>query len=115
MGPYLLLFAASVGLTAIIVESKITQPLREFFDDQANAGTTRLRRKVGAFFSSLMGCYQCSGFWAGVFVYLLIFGLDWGVLAGGFASSFLSVFVAALMNLIEAKTTISLPADPEDK
>jgi len=99
MGPYVFFLLAAVGLTAVIVESKIFRPIRDYAERWP-------------WLHSLMTCYQCSGFWAGTVLYPFILGVNWGWVGAGFAASFLSVFSAALMNWIEANTVINLPPDP---
>jgi hypothetical protein len=99
VGEYVLFLLAAVGLTAVIVESKLFKPLRDFAERWP-------------WLHSLLTCYQCSGFWAGIIVYPFVFGYDWAWPAGGLASSFLAVVAAATLNWLEANTVISLPSDP---
>jgi hypothetical protein len=88
-----------IGMTHIIVDSTIFQWLRDFMDK-------RLPEKV----SKLIHCYQCSGFWSGLFCGWCAFSqitLQQLFLAGC-AGSVLANFMAIYMNYLEAKTIISL-------
>jgi hypothetical protein len=43
------------GITLLLVQSKIMEPVREFFKDRVN------------FVHKLLNCMMCSGFWVGLF------------------------------------------------
>ena len=43
------------GFTLLVVESKIMEPVREFFKDRVN------------FVHKLLNCMMCTGFWVGLF------------------------------------------------
>jgi hypothetical protein len=58
---YLLLFlGATMGLTNIIVRSRILKPFREFLSKKSDL------------LMHMVGCHMCIGFWSGLFVYLLM-------------------------------------------
>jgi len=78
MFTFLLFAAASVGLTAILVDGKIFLPLR----NRLSAQTRFLREKrerlnlkptfaFSEFFEGILTCYQCCGFWSGLICGLL--------------------------------------------
>lgn len=97
-----------IGMSHIIVDSKIFLPVREWFN------------KNWPFVGEMLGCYQCSGFWSGMFCGWAILGLPtwWHLmylLVAGFAGSFLSMLAAAYLNYLEAKTLVDLPPEHEDK
>ena len=48
------------GLTAIIVDSKIVKPFREYL------------KSKNEFLKGLLGCYQCTGFWIGALIFLVM-------------------------------------------
>ena len=98
----ILFIFGSVGLTHIIVDSNIIQPVRDAFDKY-------LPEKI----AKLIHCYVCSGFWAGLFCSWAAFSsiTPWQILVGGFASSFLANFVAVFMNYLEAATFINMPSE----
>ena len=87
---------ASVGLTHIVVDGSIFAGLRGWV---ANSGMEWLKK--------LITCYQCSGFWAGVVLGLLLqpFGRDlwWFLqpLAFGLATSYAAMAAAALLNYLD--------------
>ena len=101
----ILLFVLGViGMTHIIVDATIFQWFRDYLDKN-------LPEKV----SKLIHCYQCTGFWCGIFA-------GWAAFASitlpqlflaGCAGSILSNFVALWMNYIEAGTVVNLPEDKE--
>jgi len=120
----------AIGLSHILVDSKITAPIREWL-----AEPTFSFEAIGSWFlniichpvksltsclHSIVTCYQCSGFWCGVFCGYALFGWPtWfstlHLLAAGGAGSFLSMFAAAYLNYLEAKTLVDLPPENEDK
>jgi len=91
-----------VGMTHIIVDATIFQWLRDWMD-------AKLPEKV----SKLIHCYQCTGFWCGLFCGWAAFtniSLQQIFLAGC-AGSLLSNFMAIYMNYLEAQTIINLPKE----
>lgn len=88
-----------VGMTHIIVDASIFQWLRDYMD-------AKFPDKV----SKLIHCYQCSGFWCGLFCGWAAFSvISWQQLfLAGCAGSLLANFMAIYMNYLEAKTIITL-------
>ncbi len=68
---------ATVGLTAILVDGKIFQPFRERLENRVRKQERRREKSGGnaenvprtwsAFFLGIITCYQCCGFWSGLF------------------------------------------------
>jgi hypothetical protein len=98
----ILFIFGSVGLTHIVVDSSLMLPIRELFDKY-------LPEKV----AKLIHCYQCSGFWCGLFCCWAAFpgATWWQILVGGFAASVLANFMAIFMNYLEASTFINMPSE----
>ena len=95
---FLLFILASIGMTLIIVESKLTSYPKIKVANFSN-------NKIIQFIIYLFNCYQCSGFWVGMVMGSVLDPLDnksWGiVIALGFMSSFLSTLSAGFLNLLE--------------
>lgn len=93
----------SIGMTNIIVESDISKAFKD-----------AIKPYLPQFFMKMLNCYQCSGFWTGIFTtsLLLIFN-NWSfdklhlVFLGGCATSFLATFFAFLQTYLEANSVIS--------
>ena len=101
----LLLFVfGSVGLTLIIVESEIIEPVRNVID-----------KIFWAKIAKMIHCYMCTGFWVGLFSGWVCFsGINWWqILMAGFAGSCLSNFAAALYFYLEAHAVINIPEKDE--
>ena len=99
---FFLFFLGVIGMTHIIVDAAIMQWLRDLFD-----------KFLPEYLSKLIHCYQCSGFWCGMFCGWAAFTSIsyWQIFLAGFAGSFLSNFSAIYMNYIEAKTLVNLIED----
>lgn len=82
-----------IGMTHIIVDASIFKWLRDLID-------AKLPEKVAA----AIHCYQCTGFWCGLFCGWAAFPTAsiWQVFLAGCAGSLLANFAAILMNLMEA-------------
>lgn len=93
-----------IGMTHIIVDATIFQWLRDMMD-------AKLPEKI----SKLIHCYQCTGFWCGVFCGWAAFSVITipQLFLAGCAGSILSNFMALYMNYIEAMTVITLPPEKE--
>jgi hypothetical protein len=81
---FLLWLLGTIGLTAMLVDGKIFQPLRN---------KTTLW--------GMLTCYQCCGFWSGLLCQFLTnytFGI---VLLLGFAGSYASMMAAIILNKLE--------------
>ena len=104
MENFLLFVAASIGATHILVDGSITEPLRNFWKNTAPASL-----------SGLVDCYQCSGFWLGGLMGLLVFPFGLGTLfASACAGSFLASFASVYLNHLEAMTMMSMDAVPPE-
>jgi hypothetical protein len=109
----LLLFVfGTVGMTSIIVEGEIFRPVKE-----------KIKPFMPAFFFKLLDCYQCSGFWCGILMGLLLF-VDYNIIfysgniilslwelryvfISGCASSCLSYYFANKMTYLEANSIVN--------
>ena len=82
MVDFLIFCMATVGLTAILVDGKIFAPLRERLEHRVHAQEERReasiarggkkRRTWSGFLFEIITCYQCCGFWSGLFCGLLL-------------------------------------------
>ena len=141
---YFLFFClASVGLTAILVDGTIFLPLRRRVAEETDRVRRRRERKgLSSSFSlyetvhEILGCYQCCGFWAGLFCspYLLTTPPFWNglpasprlilnslfaVLLCGFVGSLLATvylksFLYVHLHTLLAETSLPQPPKPED-
>lgn len=110
---YFLLFClAAIGLTHIVVDSHIVWKLKHWLWYAPDAdGRLVLRPDLTKLQKELhfMGnCYQCSGFWAGLFLGVVLNGFDvrwwwWPAVWIGhaFTGSYLSMVGAALINYLD--------------
>lgn len=97
MSIFLFLFGV-IGLTHIVVDSKLFEPVREWLK-------ARLPDKL----SSVLTCYQCTGFWSGMLTGLIVVSHNvFVVFVCGCAGSFLSSWAAFYLNYLEAQTMIKL-------
>ena len=94
----LLIILALVGLTWILVKSTLFKPIREFISKKnTNKGNIFIR-----FLDSIMNCEGCMGFWAAGVVYVLdYFKIEIALYC--FAGSFCSVFMMALLKMVNSK------------
>jgi len=152
MVDFLIFCMATVGLTAILVDGKIFAPFRERLEHRVHAQEERQqktiargrkkRRTWSGFLLEIITCYQCCGFWSGLFCggfltasrfneYLLafpdtfpyvllspVFWLVCGMAAGfllmcGLAGSFLAVVYRMFVELIFEKTMLYRRTNPE--
>ena len=104
----LVLFAiACIGLTNILVHGKIFDVLgvRQW-----------LKSHVPEDYCQVFECYECMGFWSGLFCALFLCGGGfmswWGFLLCGFAGSLLSQFYTDLIFLVRSK--IEFTVNDED-
>lgn len=84
----MLFIFAVIGLTHILVNSEIMEPVAEW-----------LRPRLPAVHHGLFECYQCSGFWCGVALGLL---MNLSLVACGCAGSFLAQLGHWALNALEA-------------
>ena len=109
MSELVLFCLATIGFTLIVVDGSIFAPIRESLADRSltplkTAFLSTIKDPL-SFFKNLSDCYQCSGVWVGWF-WAWVFGWDYvPMFAAGFASSFLSLVGAYVLNYLEAKTT----------
>jgi hypothetical protein len=86
----------SVGLTFILVDSEIAEPIRNFAE-----------KYFPWKFKTVFHCYLCTGVWAGFFIGSLTVVNSVGTfISCGFTTGIISMFAAAILNLIEAKTIV---------
>ena len=96
-------FFGSIGMTNIVVESDISKSVKD-----------RIKPYLPAFFMKMLNCYQCSGFWCGLFTTTLMYIFcGWNldklhyIFLGGCATSFLATFFAFFQTYLEANSMIS--------
>jgi hypothetical protein len=123
----ILFLLASIGLSHILVESTVAEPIRQWFKGRApqndengvslppNSKWQWLCGKI----SYVLGCYQCSGAWTGWLMALLLL-TQWTnvgtmhnllinmaiVIPAGFAASIASNFAAILLTYLEANAMV---------
>ena len=86
----ILFILAVIGMTHIIVDSKIMEPVQTWIAPRC------------PFIGQIMECQQCAGFWCGVFLSPLI-GLDpLNIFACGCAGSFLAQLGYWILDALEA-------------
>jgi hypothetical protein len=90
----LIFFAfATIGLTNVITESTIADPIREWWKKHTNE-----------LFGDAIDCHQCVGWWSGLLCSVLFFNLSFGfipIMFGcAFAGSFLSPFEKVSRNYL---------------
>lgn len=100
----------SIGMTQIIVESTLSKNIK----DKVKKYTPSFLMPVTDFFLSLTGCYQCTGFWAGMFISAIMLipcaesYWDYGkIFVGGCFSSCICPFWTSILLYIDSKTVIS--------
>jgi hypothetical protein len=117
-----------IGLTHILVDSKVMQPIRDWFNEPYWPPMGKCLKTLFIHplvwlldyfvkpIGQIIGCYQCCGFWAGlVTAWLVITNATFcQILAGGFAGSFLANAAAIYMNYLEAQTIVRLQEDHKD-
>ena len=92
MVAFLLFALATIGLTFIIVDGSIFEPVRRILEK-------RLPEKVYDVFE----CYQCMGTWCGFICGAMVFGLNpTFIVLSGFAGSFLAMFAGAVLDRLDA-------------
>jgi hypothetical protein len=119
-----LFFFATIGLTHIIVDSVFFDPIRRFFDWLSGKCYKKMqpwwrpRNILGWLFEKIhymLTCYQCAGFWCGLFAGWVFFGNNpWIILMCGFASSYLSTWGAYHLVYLESKTIVDLPEENDE-
>lgn len=141
MFQFLLFCFATVGLTAILVDGVIFAPARNWIAKEAQARrnmpgrfpknkSNRSGGSVFGFLESILTCYQCCGFWSGLFCgfYLItsfseigIVNRSWAVahtlfmwLCTGLAGSLLAHVYLMFVELIFSTTMLVRKFAPHD-
>lgn len=60
------------------------------------------------FLSALFSCPMCMGFWCGLFVSIIVYGLSWTILPLAFAGSFASRLNAFVETWLEANSLVNI-------
>lgn len=104
LGLILLFVFAAAGLTHILVESMVVEPVKNLL--------IKITKKIpylGTTLEYMLECYQCMGFWSGLLCgYYLISQELSTVILCGFAGSFISTVSASYLAYLETKTVIEL-------
>jgi len=106
---FLFFLFATIGLSHIIVHGSILQPVKQWLSDNKY-------NKI----LEMSNCYQCSGFWAGLFVSLIMFilGQGWFYLLGsvlyGWVGSFASDATGTILDWIKMLPAVKLE-DTDEK
>jgi len=109
LGDFLLFATVTIGLTHIVVDSVIMQPFRDWVKAKAKP-EEETKNWFWDKVSQAIGCYQCAGFWCGLVAGAIV--VSWNpvlMVACGWASSFLALLAAHLLNYLEAKSIIEIP------
>ena len=109
MTDFILFLLATIGLTNILVDGKIAQPIRDFLKEPPNWVPFKAWTCTPIY--EMLSCHMCCGTWVGVLCGCLIYDDFAHILLCGFAGSFAAMFSAMIMNLIEAKTIVTLEND----
>ena len=96
MVDFIIFCMATVGLTAILVDGKIFAPFREWLEKRARSHDDR--RTWSGFLLDILTCYQCCGFWSGLFCGMVLT-----------VSRFISIFEIAYL------TTVYVTSDQSDE
>lgn len=101
----LILFVfATIGLTNILVDSRLFDPVRCWLQ-------TILPTKV----YEVLECHQCTGFWCGMLCGLVLLSLNpIAIFMCGCAGSFLSAFAYIIMEFILSKTEFTIDVPEEE-
>jgi hypothetical protein len=109
----LILFVfATVGLCAILVESTLFAPVRNWICEHKHI-------RFFNFLHEILSCYQCSGMYCGLFCSSILLVNSFTIhnlliiLMGGFAGSFLSSFTANFLTYLLAKSVVDIPEEEQ--
>jgi hypothetical protein len=109
---FIFFLLASVGMTKIVVEGSIFEPVRTWLSQGGCGLIGSLRR----FLSRLVECHLCTGMWSGMFMcFLLVSYKPNVVFACGCVGALASVVSTYLLTYIEARTIVDLPPMPESE
>ncbi len=89
----ILFILAVIGLTHIMVDSEIMEPVEEWAKDWMPFYMHH----------AIFNCYQCSGFWCGLSLSPLVSWNPFVMLACGYAGSFIADFSETLFRYMETK------------
>ena len=92
----ILFILAVIGMSHVIVDGTIFEKLRSYLKNNS------------PFLCQLVECYQCTGWWCGLFLGFLYTFNPLALFAYACAGSFLSVLAANLLNLLESKSIVNL-------
>ena len=96
-----------MGLTAIIVDSTISQKARKWLDDHLPQRFKGLW--ITKFVSEMSNCYQCTGFWVGLLLGVFLIGTHWyWMLCCGFVGSTAASWGTLYFTYLEAQTLINI-------
>ena len=96
---------AVIGMTDIIVESKIFSPVRGL-----------LRKVLPECVYEVFECHQCSGTWCGLICGFLVWGFNWKILIlSACAGSFLATMAYLIMEILEGQALLFDFEDDEDE
>ena len=94
----IMFFLATIGLTNILVHGRIFDVLK------VGNKTVRQWMKSMGTFSEVWDCYECTGFWAGLFCgFFFFWGEWWFILPAGFVGSVISQTYTDLMYCLRSK------------
>jgi hypothetical protein len=109
MADLLLFVLAAVGMTHIVVDGTIFDPVRTWAEKPIK-WTIPFKRFfdwVKTKLSNIMGCHQCCGFWCGVVVALIFLTYNpLMLLLYGCASSIMSMWARGYLDSLEAQTVL---------
>lgn len=98
MNALVLFILSSIGLTHIVVDGSIFQPIRDV-----------LKKILPTKVYTVFECYQCAGTWCGLICGAMLFEVTvWNLLVSAFAGSFLSTWSITYLNYLEARTLIDI-------
>jgi hypothetical protein len=104
MTSLLLFVLAVIGMTNILVDSRLFEPVRCW-----------LQKVLPTKVYEVLECHQCTGFWTGMICGLILLSFNpFIVFACGCAGSFVSAFAYILMEFILSKTEFSLEVPAEE-
>ena len=105
MWEFLLFAFGTIGMSHIIVDSSLMEPIRNWYE-----------RKMPERLASLVNCYLCSGFWAGIICGFFVLSSNLLMLfVCGCAGAFLSNLAAVMLNYLEARSIVDIGDEDGDK
>ena len=96
---------ATIGTACVVVDSDIGKSFKDWCEEKVPAPVkdSWLGKKV----AKMANCYQCAGWWAGLFWGFCLLG--WHVaLPAAFAGSFASMWGAQYLAMLEAQTIVTV-------